>query len=104
MASHTGMFPPAMVPQIYEMLLRAPENKNMMIQAIDFKYPITALILSLLLGYIGIDRFYLGDIGLGIAKILTGGGCGVWTIIDWFIIMDAARKKNYEMLANALAF
>ena len=51
---------------------------------------VTALLLSLFLGGLGIDRFYLGYTGLGIAKLLTFGGLGVWALIDF--IMIAARK------------
>ena len=43
-------------------------------------------------GYLGIDRFLIGDTGLGIAKLLTCGGLGVWTIIDWFLIMGATSE------------
>lgn len=46
----------------------------------------TALILSILLGTLGIDRFYLGYTGLGIAKLLTLGGCGIWALIDLVLI------------------
>ena len=45
-----------------------------------------AFILSIFLGTLGIDRFYLGSIGLGILKLITIGGCGVWAIIDNIII------------------
>jgi TM2 domain-containing membrane protein YozV len=48
-----------------------------------------ALLLSLLAGGFGADRFYLGYMGLGVAKLLTCGGCGIWSLIDLImIIMD----------------
>jgi TM2 domain-containing membrane protein YozV len=50
----------------------------------------TAVLLSLFLGYLGIDRFYLGYTGLGVAKLLTVGGCGIWSLID--LILIATRK------------
>jgi TM2 domain-containing membrane protein YozV len=50
----------------------------------------TALILAILLGGIGVDRFYLGYTGLGIVKLITAGGFGIWWLID--IIMIATGK------------
>ena len=50
----------------------------------------TALILGLLAGSLGIDRFYLGYTGLGILKLLTLGGCGLWALID--VVLIATRK------------
>ena len=51
---------------------------------------IAALLISWFLGVLGIDRFYLGYTGLGIAKLLTLGGCGVWALID--LVLIAMRK------------
>ena len=50
----------------------------------------TLLILSILLGGLGADRFYAGQIGLGVLKLLTLGACGIWSLID--IIFVATGK------------
>lgn len=69
-----------------------------------FKDPTIILIISVFLGSLGIDRFLIGDVALGVGKLVTLGGCGIWMIIDWFLIMDATKKKNLEQLQNILMF
>ncbi len=59
----------------------------------------TALLLSIFLGGLGIDRFYLGYTVLGVVKLLTGGGCGIWWLIDLILI---ATKNLKDANGNEL--
>ena len=91
-------FPESQISTIRERLLACDDSKLFMLQTVQFKDPVTTLLFSLFIGGWGVDRFYIGDTGLGIAKLLTCGGFGIWAIIDWFLIMDATREKNLERL------
>ncbi len=90
------------VATIRNMLLEADESKWGLIQTLQFKDPTIVLIISLLGGSLGIDRFFIGDMGMGIGKLITCGGFGIWTIVDWFLIMGAARDKNLQKLQALL--
>ena len=51
-------------------------------------------LLSLLLGHLGVDRFYLGYVGLGILKLITGGGFGIWWLIDIILTLTGQVKDR----------
>lgn len=86
------------IPYIRERLLALDEERFSYVMTASIKDPTISLILSIFLGYLGVDRFFIGDIGLGVLKLLTVGCCGVFTIIDWFLIMDRTKDKNFENL------
>jgi len=83
---------------IRERLLALDESKWPMLSITQFKDPTTTLIVSILAGPFGIDRFMIGDTGLGIGKLITCGGFGIWTVIDWFMIQTATREKNMKKI------
>jgi TM2 domain-containing membrane protein YozV len=87
---------------IRERLIALEDSKWAMISSIQLKDPTVSLIVSILAGPFGIDRFLIGDTGLGIGKLLTCGGLGIWTIIDWFLIMGATREKNMQKIQQLL--
>lgn len=58
------------------------------------KSAITALLLCLFLGALGVHRFYVGKIGTGILMLLTGGGLGIWTLIDLIVIACCQFKDK----------
>ncbi len=87
---------------IRERLIAMDDSRWAMISSMQLKDPTTSLIVSILAGYLGIDRFIIGDTGMGIAKLLTCGGLGIWTVIDWFLIMGATRDKNMEKIQQFL--
>ncbi|MDP9903091.1 TM2 domain-containing protein [Arthrobacter bambusae] len=60
--------------------------------AVQGKSFLTTWLLSLLLGNLGVDRFYLGKIGTGLAKLLTVGGLGVWSLVDLIITLSGKAK------------
>ncbi|MFO8030899.1 MAG: TM2 domain-containing protein [Cyclonatronaceae bacterium] len=102
--SNNKYFEPHQIPAISNALEKADESKFMRVQSANYKDPVLLLIISLVAGPLGVDRFVVGDVGLGIAKLLTCGGLGIWTIVDYFLIMGRAREVNYEKIQQLIGY
>lgn len=95
-------FPTESLPYLKEQLMNTSDDSFMMATSVEYKDPLILLIISIIGGSLGIDRFVLGEIGLGILKLITAGACGIWTIIDWFLIMNKTRESNFQKILSII--
>lgn len=100
--THNGKFTPQQFSIIQDKLANIPDEKSAIIFGQSYHDATIMLILSIFFGSYGIDRMLLGDIGLGIVKLLTCGGCGIWTIIDWFSIKNKTYEVNFKKFNESL--
>lgn len=100
--TNSKFFESYQINSVRERLLAMDDSRWAMISTIQLKDPTISLIISILVGHFGIDRFIIGDTGLGFAKLLTCGGLGIWTIVDWFLIMGVTREKNMKKINQLL--
>jgi len=57
---------------------------------------VLTLVMSIFFGWFGVDRFIMGQVGLGILKLITLGGCGVWWIVDIILIATKYKLQGVE--------
>ena len=96
--------PEVSIEEIRAKLSSLSQDEFNRVQVIPLKDTLVIFLLSLFLGYYGVDRFMLGQVGLGILKLLTGGGCGIWWLIDLFLIMEETKKTNYEKIMSSMPY
>lgn len=100
--SNQKYFPVEKIGLLRDRLKNVDDNKFATLSMVELKDPTTYLLVSLFAGGFGIDRFMLGDTGMGVLKLLTGGLCGILTIIDWFTVQNKAREINFEKVMAIL--
>lgn len=103
LAANQKFFSPTQILSIKDRLLALDDDRFAIINALDYKDPTMMILVSIFAGYLGIDRFMLGDTGYGVLKLLTCGGCGILTVIAWFKIQDLARDQNYAKLLQVIS-
>ena len=102
LATSQKFFEPAQLPFNREQLAILEDSRFLAVSSMEYRDPTTMLLVSIFAGYLGIDRFMLGDTGLGVAKLLTAGGCGIFAIIDWFQIQNITKRKNMELFMRGI--
>ncbi|MBQ0112546.1 MAG: TM2 domain-containing protein [Bacteroidales bacterium] len=102
LAQNGKMFTPMQLVEIRSKLQNIPDEKASIIMGMEFKDPTLLLIISVLIGELGVDRFMLGNVGMGVLKLLTGGLCGILWIIDIINIQKMTKEYNYRTLNELL--
>ena len=87
---------------VEDALLAAPDDFELTMRGLTFRNPLTVQIISVLVGSLGVDRFYLGDIAKGVLKYFTFGGFGIWWLVDIFSAKDRCRAYNCKKLMTAV--
>jgi len=95
-------FPEGKIMYLKEKLASMDDSKASLVMSMDFKDPTVVMIISIFLGGLGIDRFMIGDTGIGVLKLLTGGVCGILAIIDWFTISGKTKEKNFNKIMTLI--
>ncbi len=100
MMANQKYFPAEKTLYLAEKLKSMDGEKFNLLSTIELKDPTTNLLISLFLGSLGVDRFMIGDTGMGILKLLTSGCCGILTIIDWFTIQNKTKELNFNKVMS----
>lgn len=103
LSTFSSKIPSEKVPALKEALRHSPNTAWSDVFSVKTYSSTTTLLLSIFLGGLGVDRFYIGDVGLGIAKLLFGWlTLGIWPFIDIFVSYRKAKIKNFENIMNVL--
>lgn len=105
MSSWRDKIPEHQVFIIQQQLEGIDEQSLYALTTLSLKDPIIGLVLGIFFGFFGVDRFYKGDIGLGIVKLLL---CwltlGIWWAIDLYLVWHGIKNDNVQKIAQSLAF
>ena len=93
LATKAEYFNPIQLSDIRTQLEAMDDDKFFMLSGMELRNPTTILVIAIVLGW---ERFFLDDIGLGLLKVLTCYGCGIWWLIDILSAKKRAQDYNYN--------
>lgn len=92
-------FDPFQLSGIQASLSEIDDAKSALILGMDFQKPTVMLIIAIVLGW---ERFFLNDIAMGVLKVITCYGCGIWWVIDIFTAVSRTKTYNMNKLNAAI--
>lgn len=95
-------FPQEEIMYLRDILNTVDDEKFAILSDVEFIDPTVIFLVSFYYGCFGIDRFMLGEIGMGILELITVGLFGVWTVADWFIIGKKAERMNFNKIMELI--
>lgn len=101
-ANNAGKLKDDKMVYVKERMATMSDDKFALIQTTNLMSPTLVWVVSFFFGYLGLDRFIIGSVGAGIAKLLTFGGFGIWWLIDLFIIAGKTKERNFNKLVAFL--
>lgn len=95
-AANRNKFSPQNQAVIQSKLNDMTDDKATVLSSIELKDPTMMLVIEIFLGYLGVHRFMLGETGMGIFMLLTGGLCGLLWFVDLFTVCGKAKQYNFN--------
>lgn len=92
-ASNSDKFEAPALLSVRDTLEKMTDDQFMAISATEYRNPTVILLIAIFLGW---ERFWLDDVGMGVLKILTCYGLGIWWLVDLFTAIDRAKRYNFR--------
>ena len=92
------------IPVLRSNMLQCSLRRLQSIQSLNCRRVYNMQFISIILGWSGIDRMLLGDIGIGLLKLFTLGGFGIIMLFDWLTIAHKTRRYNYIEVMSLLDY
>ncbi len=90
---------PIQLPSIQKQLEELDDTKASLVLGVSLQNPTLILVIAILLGW---DRFFIDDIAMGVVKVITCYGLGIWWLVDIFSATRRTREYNYRKLSQAI--